>query len=190
MFSKSSRRFSLSFSLIVSCSVVSNSLQPHWLQPTKLICPWDSPSKNTGVVAIPFSRGSSQPRDQTQVSCIVGRFFLLKGMGGQGRPRVVLKEVSQVPQVSFPCCQHLRKKDLPRKARDSLTCIPCRVAHQWLGMSVSSMTCVIISIHIHTHTHTHTLYKRHKHNLSFLLHISLLLLLLSRFSHIQLCATP
>ena len=28
-------------------------------------------------VAIPFSRASSQPRDQTQVSCIVGRFFTL-----------------------------------------------------------------------------------------------------------------
>ena len=26
-------------------------------------------------VAIPFSRGSSQPRDQTQVSCIAGGFF-------------------------------------------------------------------------------------------------------------------
>ena len=26
-------------------------------------------------VAIPFSYGSSQPRDQTQVSCIAGRFF-------------------------------------------------------------------------------------------------------------------
>ena len=26
-------------------------------------------------VAISFSRGSSQPRDQTQVSCIAGRFF-------------------------------------------------------------------------------------------------------------------
>ena len=26
-------------------------------------------------VAFPFSRGFSQPRDQTQVSCIVGRFF-------------------------------------------------------------------------------------------------------------------
>ena len=26
-------------------------------------------------VAVPFSRGSSQPRDQTQVSCITGRFF-------------------------------------------------------------------------------------------------------------------
>ena len=26
-------------------------------------------------VAFPFSRGSSQPRDQNQVSCIAGRFF-------------------------------------------------------------------------------------------------------------------
>ena len=26
-------------------------------------------------VAIPFSRGSSQPRDQTQVSCIAGKFL-------------------------------------------------------------------------------------------------------------------
>ena len=30
---------------------------------------------NTGVVAFPFSRGSSQPRDRTQVSHIAGRFF-------------------------------------------------------------------------------------------------------------------
>ena len=28
-------------------------------------------------VAMPFSRGSSQPRDQTQVSCIAGRFFTI-----------------------------------------------------------------------------------------------------------------
>ena len=28
-------------------------------------------------VAIPFSRGSSQPRDQTQVSCTAGRFFTI-----------------------------------------------------------------------------------------------------------------
>ena len=26
-------------------------------------------------VAVPFSRGSSQPRDPTQISCIAGRFF-------------------------------------------------------------------------------------------------------------------
>ena len=28
-------------------------------------------------VAIPFSRGSSQPRNQTRVSCIAGRFFTI-----------------------------------------------------------------------------------------------------------------
>ena len=28
---------------------VSDSLQPHWLQPTRLLCPWDSPDKNPGV---------------------------------------------------------------------------------------------------------------------------------------------
>ena len=98
-------------------------VQPHGLQPSRLLCPWNSPGKNTGVncssllqcmkvksksevaqvcptlrgpmdcspagssvhgilqarilewVTMPSSRGSSQPRDQTQVSCISGRFF-------------------------------------------------------------------------------------------------------------------
>ena len=31
------------------CSVMSNSLQPHGQQPKKLLCPWNSPGKNTGV---------------------------------------------------------------------------------------------------------------------------------------------
>ena len=30
-------------------SVVSNSVRPHGLQPTRLLCPWDSPGKNPGV---------------------------------------------------------------------------------------------------------------------------------------------
>ena len=33
----------------VSRSVVSNSLRPHGLEPTRLLWPWDSPGKNTGV---------------------------------------------------------------------------------------------------------------------------------------------
>ena len=36
-----------------------------------------SSGKNTGVVALPFSWGSSLPRDRTQVSLIVGRFFTI-----------------------------------------------------------------------------------------------------------------
>ena len=34
---------------VLSHSVVSNSLQPHGLQPARLLCPWDSPGKNIGV---------------------------------------------------------------------------------------------------------------------------------------------
>ena len=34
---------------VLSLSVVYNSLQPHGLQPARLLCPWDSPGKNTGV---------------------------------------------------------------------------------------------------------------------------------------------
>ena len=30
-------------------SVMSDSLWPHGLKPTKLLCPWDSPGKNNGV---------------------------------------------------------------------------------------------------------------------------------------------
>ena len=34
---------------VLSCLVVSHSLWPHRLQPTRLLCPWDSPGENTGV---------------------------------------------------------------------------------------------------------------------------------------------
>ena len=54
-----------------SHSVVVNSLRPHGLYHGILqarILEW---------IAIPFSRGSSQPRDQTQVSCIAGIFFTI-----------------------------------------------------------------------------------------------------------------
>ena len=32
-----------------SLSVMSNSLQPHGLQPTRLLCPWNFSGSNTGV---------------------------------------------------------------------------------------------------------------------------------------------
>ena len=46
-------------------------LQPHGLQPTRLLCPWNFPGANTGVSgkwgAMSHSRGSSKPRDQTHI---------------------------------------------------------------------------------------------------------------------------
>ena len=38
-----------SFILSVSHSAMFDSLQPHGLKPTRFLCPWDSPGKNTGV---------------------------------------------------------------------------------------------------------------------------------------------
>ena len=52
-----------------SSSVMSDSLWAHGLY-----SPWNIPDRNTPDL-LPFSRRSSQPRDQTRVSCIVGRFF-------------------------------------------------------------------------------------------------------------------
>ena len=34
---------------VLSSSVMSDCLWPHGLQPARLLCPWDSPGKNTGV---------------------------------------------------------------------------------------------------------------------------------------------
>ena len=53
----------------------SGSFMSYSLGPNELYGSWNFPCKNTGVVAFPFSRGSSQPRDRTQVSFIAGRFF-------------------------------------------------------------------------------------------------------------------
>ena len=57
---------SLSAKLYQSCPTQ----QPYGLQPARLLCPWDSPGRNTGVVAISYSRGSSQSRDWTHVSFV------------------------------------------------------------------------------------------------------------------------
>ena len=45
----------------VSCSVVSDSLQPYGLQPTRFLCPWDSPARILKWVAISSSRGLPDP---------------------------------------------------------------------------------------------------------------------------------
>ena len=39
---------------VLSRSAVSKSSRPHGLQPSRLLCPWDSPGKNTGVGCYAF----------------------------------------------------------------------------------------------------------------------------------------
>ena len=54
-------------------------LWPYGLQPTRLLCPWASPGKNTGVGCHAFpSRGPSRPRDWSCISYVscIGRQVL------------------------------------------------------------------------------------------------------------------
>ena len=66
----------------LSHSVISGSLRPHGLQPARLLCPWGfSRQEHWSGLLMPSSRGSSQPRDQTQVSPIAGGFFTICATG-------------------------------------------------------------------------------------------------------------
>ena len=62
---------------VLSHSAVSGSLRPHGLQPARLLCPWDSPGKNTRV----------------------GCYFLLQGIfQTQGsNPRLLHWQVDSLP---------------------------------------------------------------------------------------------
>ena len=60
-------------------TVVSNSLQPHGLQPTRLLCPWDSPGNSTGVGCHALLQGifptqGSNP-SLLHLPALTGRFF-------------------------------------------------------------------------------------------------------------------
>ena len=56
-------------------SVMSNSLRPYELQPQAPLSMEFTQARILQWVAMPFFKGSSQSRDQTQVSCIAGGFF-------------------------------------------------------------------------------------------------------------------
>ena len=68
---KAIKRLLFSDKVKVSHSVVSDSLRLHGLYIVHGILQ----ARILEWVVFPFSRGSSQPRDQTQVSCIAGEFF-------------------------------------------------------------------------------------------------------------------
>ena len=134
------------YSLLFSCSALSESLWPQGLQHARLpetskgkacpaLCllqsalhhtpvPWRPPVKIKVVqsrptlcdpmdytvhgilqarilewVAFPFSRGFSQPRDRTQVSCIAGRFFAK--LSHKGSPRSGVGSLSFLQRI-FP----------------------------------------------------------------------------------------
>ena len=84
---------------VALCCVPGYSLHPHWLQLTRLICPWDFQAKNTGVGCIFSSREPSQPRDQNCVPCIGGGFSTTEPLG---KPKTNAKVAQPSPALCDP----------------------------------------------------------------------------------------
>ena len=62
----------------LSCSVMSNTLQPHGLQPTRLFCPWDFLGTNLGVGFHPLLQGIFLNQGLNLYPELAGRFFTIE----------------------------------------------------------------------------------------------------------------
>ena len=80
--------------------VVSNSLQPTWLQPARPLCPWDFPGKYTGVGCHFLLQGNlSNPgiEPESPASPALGsRFFTAEPLG---KPQRKIKHLENRPPV-------------------------------------------------------------------------------------------
>ena len=83
----------------LSPSAVSNSLWSHGLQPTRLLCPRDSPRKNTG--GLPLAIFPTQR--STLVSCIAGIFFT---MWAPGKPSAYVSHPNAPRDLSLLSIYH------------------------------------------------------------------------------------
>ena len=78
---------------VLGCSVVSNSLWCMDCSPPGSSVHGILQARTLEWVAVPFSRGPSQPRDQTQVSFIAGRFFTIwatRKLKQKWQPRILI----------------------------------------------------------------------------------------------------
>ena len=105
-------------------SVISDSLQPHRLCTVHAVLQ----ARILKRVAFPFSRGSSKPRDQTQVSRIAGGFFKAEP---QGKPKNTGMGSLSLLQRIFPTqesnpgllhCRRILYQQLPGKLPVPLVC--------------------------------------------------------------------
>ena len=123
---------------VLSRSVVSDSLWPHGLQPTRLLCPWISQARILEWVAMPASRGSSQPRVITNPG-LPYRRRILYCLSHQGTPKIL-------EWVAYPFSRDLPnpgiKPGSPALQADSLSAE--------LPATPCMYMCVCIHMYIHT----------------------------------------
>ena len=65
-------------------SVMSDFLRPCGLQPTRLLCPWDSPGKDTGWSGLPFPSSEDPPDPGIKPLALVDDLFTASLSFGEG----------------------------------------------------------------------------------------------------------
>ena len=95
-----------------SLSVMSDSVRPHRRQPNRLLCPWDSPGKNTGVGCHFLLRcmkvKSESEVAQSHLTLSDPMDCSPPGSSVHGILQArVLEWGANLPEIVFPFCQHL-----------------------------------------------------------------------------------
>ena len=118
---------------------MSDSLQPHGLQPTRLLCPWDSPGKKTGVGSHTLLQGIF-PIQGLKTGLLHCRWILYP-LSHQGSPYVYKYEMflkSNRPQliknVTVKKNKHHGSRDSCsrlKETKDINKCNACRFIGSW-----------------------------------------------------------
>ena len=94
-----------------SHSIVSNSLRPHGLQPSRLLCPWDSPARILQWVVISSSKSRTRLINETTTTAVLSTLrvsltsyktsphFIEKQVESRGVERLVPGHIDGGPRV-------------------------------------------------------------------------------------------
>ena len=124
---------------VLGCSIMSDSLRPHGLQPARLLCPWGF-SRQEEWVAIPISRGSSQPRNRTWVSCI-GKWILYHLSHQRSPPSWTVHKHLACPVV-FLHRQRFSGQVAISRSFESYNLVDCKGIKWQLTVSYIRLSCV------------------------------------------------
>ena len=132
---------------VLSHSVISNSLESHGLQPSRLLCPWHSPGKNTGVRCHALLQGIflTQGSNPGLPHCR----WILYQLSHKGSPRIL-------EWVAYP----FSWGSSPPRNQTGVSCIAGRFFTSWATREACAHThthtqeCYQGSARVHTHTRT------------------------------------